>query len=156
MPKRLTDDAREMFEAFTFEYPFCWACGIPDAPQWVEAIHIRIDYPRHMERAHIIGGSGRVHDRRNLAMLCKLCHDLSHGATIRVGSKVLPNLRLDHLLWLQMRFEQRVDRPFLRELLRRPGLPTLRAVPIWHRTQFNQWQGVTHVDYRKEHPRLVA
>ncbi len=161
MPKPLTKIERAMFQAFTADYPFCWACGIPANPTWVEAIHATIDYPRNLERAHIIGGAGRVHDRRNLAMLCKLCHGAAHHERIRIGDGVtsgtavyLPNLYLEHLLWLQFRLEGRVDRRFLRPL-RGQALPNISQVPHWFRVSFQHWQGCDHKTWKTNQPKVA-
>lgn len=148
MPRRLTKDERDMFANFTADYPFCWACGIPANPSWVESIHVKLDYPRNLERNHIIRGAGRVHDRRNISMLCKLCHDLSGFAVIRLDRHFLPHVELRHLLWLQLRFEGRIDRPFLRQL-RGQTLPKPAPVPKWFRDSFFGWQGVDHKDWSR-------
>ena len=81
-----------MYEQFASTFDFCWACG----RLWVFGL----------ENAHIIGGSGRTHDRRNITRLCGVCHKLAHGHTIRDqdGSK-LPLLKLPHLLWLKARLD---------------------------------------------------
>ncbi len=148
MVKQLTDDEREMFQQFTADYPMCWACGVPEKPSWVETTHGKPDYPRNLERAHIIGGAGRIHDRRNLAMLCKMCHDITHGARIFTGKEYMKPLRLDHILWLQYRMEGCVDRKFLRSISVSIFLPRLTPVPTWYRNQFVLNRGITHEQWR--------
>lgn len=144
MSRRLTDEDREMFAEFSSDYRLCWACGIPDGQR-----DTLIDHPRNLERAHIIGGAGRVHDRRNLARLCAMCHRLHHGDTIRrPNGKPLPNLRFDHLLWLQYRFEGYIDRKFLRSIRISQFIPRPCIVPAWHLAQFRKWQGCEHSQWR--------
>lgn len=145
MARRLKNTEREIFADFSDRYRLCWACGIPDGMR-----DASIDFTRNLERAHIIGGSGRVHDVRNLAMLCALCHRLHHGDTIRrPDGKPLPNLRFDHLLWLQYRFEGYIDREFLRSIRTSKFIPRPSIVPAWHLSQFHRWQGVEHSQWRR-------
>lgn len=119
MSKRLTTTERRMYEQFNDDHRWCWACGTLGIFK-----SDGIDYPRWLERHHIVRGPARVPDRRVIAMLCKMCHDLSGGATIRGDGKPLPHLELKHVLWLKSRHDGPVDRPYLRSLLQRPFLPS--------------------------------
>lgn len=149
MAKRLTDAERETLAKFTVDHSFCWACG-HSGMGWSTAQGI--DYPRNLERAHIIGGAGRKHDRRNLALLCKLCHDLSHGMFIRKrlnsDRELLPHLRRDHLLWLKVRFDGRVDRKYLREIAGK-RMPPVVVVPVWYQREFFKRQQCTHSKWNR-------
>ena len=136
-----------MLDNFASEFVFCWACGCPD--RWTPETMTppngwrfvsRIDYPRHLEIHHLVGGAARTpHDRRNLARLCKLCHDLAEGLTVRWVGRIIPNLRLDHRLWLKHRSDREFyNKRFLRTL-RPKVMPPLRKPPAWfayHRLGF--------------------
>ena len=97
----LTDGEARMFEFFMAQFPFCWACRAAEGhrdDQYTEGLI----YPRKLANHHIVGGSGRKHERWNLARLCRLCHDLYHGATVRLdGGEALPNLTFENICWLK-------------------------------------------------------
>lgn len=144
MARRLTKEELDMYEAFNRDFNYCWACGIPHGKR-----DYAIDFPRNLERAHIVGGCGRrVTERCVISMLCHLCHRLNHGDIIRVQGEPLPKLELRHLLWLKGRMDGRVDRKRLRELRGRE-LPIARKPPAWFVGQFQRWQGVNHDQLRK-------
>lgn len=128
---------KRILDAFAGEFCFCWACGNHGFGSFSG-----LDYPRHLAIAHIIGGAGRKpHDRRNLARLCTMCHDLSHGSTIRHNGRPLPQLKLRHVLWLKHKFDrEHYDRRFLRSL--RPKImPPAQEPPRFFRQQFEQYRG---------------
>lgn len=137
---------RNILRNFADEFPFCWACGSPHMATFTTGNTPLLTYPRSLEIHHILGGSARrPHDPRNLSRLCKLCHDLAGGATIRLlghppgVTKPLPNLRLDHVLWLKHKADpEHYDRKFLNGLRSR-ALPPMRSTPTWfteQRTRF--------------------
>lgn len=145
MPK-LTADDREMYAEFTSDFPYCMACGIPDGTR-----DKTIDYPRHLERAHIIGGAGRVADREDIWMACKLCHDVSHGARIVVAGKPLPKLRLEHVLWLKRVLDNdHWNRRYLATLAGRKTLPDIVPPPLWYQHQFARWHGIKHREWARK------
>lgn len=143
---RLTAQERDMYEQFTREFPFCYACFWSKVSKW------RTWHRPELHRAHIIGGSGRRADRRDIVMLCEGCHRLSHGATIKafasyaqqaaatLGEDVkpirLPNLRLDHILWLKHKLDpEHYDRNYLCEIKQVKAIPPARPTPEWHRKE---------------------
>ena len=106
MARRLTDEEREMFDAFVCENSFCWACGIyPGDFKDMEWARKQVDYPRWLERHHIVKQC-RVHARWNLCNLCKLCHDLAEMHTVRLELEPLPYLKLENVLWLKVMFDR--------------------------------------------------
>ena len=58
-----------------------------------------------LENAHIRGGAGRTHDRRNILRLCNGCHRLAHGERIVVFGDPLPVLTTANLLWLKAAYD---------------------------------------------------
>jgi len=136
---KLTAKQRQMYREFTCEHTFCWACGVEPGQ-----CHLLMspDYWRHLECAHIIGGSGRVADRRAICRLCKLCHDLNHGCRIVVDGKALPNLKLSHMLWLKHRHDGPVDRKFLTSLSVSAILPRSAPPPKWFKDSYTTIRGV--------------
>lgn len=100
---------------FRDQFFFCWSCGIGHDEQQLYRRWTQIDYFRHLECNHIIRGAGRSHDRRNLSMLCRLCHDLYHRAMIKHKGLYLPHLSLPNLLWLKAHHDV-LDRTFLQTL----------------------------------------
>ena len=144
MPK-LTPDDREMYAAFTSDFPYCMACGIPDGTR-----DKTIDYWRKFERHHIIA-SGRVTTRENIAMLCTLCHHLEQGYMIRVNGKPLPKLRLEHVLWLKRVLDNdHWDRRYLATLAGRKTLPDIVPPPLWYQHQFARWHGIKHREWARK------
>ena len=130
--KRLTNSEKEMYAEFTKDFPFCFAC------YWSEYANFRRWMFPQLERAHIVGGSGRVADRRDIVMLCNGCHLLAHGATIRKSPKqdALPNLRIDHLMWLKNRIDgEHYDRDYLCQLKQQNALPPVRQTPTWFQNE---------------------
>jgi hypothetical protein len=110
----------QVYEAFAREFLAggCWCCGWPieDDQLW----HVKLDI------AHIIGGNGRrVEDRRAIVLLCQYpCHQLAHGATVRVNGLVLPKLTLGNLLWLKReRDKEHYDPDWLASLWHGKTLP---------------------------------
>ena len=134
---------RDTIDQFRAEFQFCWACGCPDGfnalmereyPDYPGVEYV--DYPRHLELHHLIGGAGRKHDRRNLSMLCKLCHDVVGSYQVRRENGILiPSLRLDHMLWLKHRLDtEDYDRRYLWSL-RPKSMPPARRPPQWFSDQ---------------------
>ena len=70
-----------------------------------------------LEIAHIVGGSGRVADRRAINRLCAGCHMLNHGHSVRLNGALLPVLTLEHMLWLKERNDpENYDLEFIKSL----------------------------------------
>lgn len=110
MAKKPTKSERAMYAEFMEAFPWCWTCGITSNGVGMRgAIGIGAapcpGYPRHLENSHILRGPARRHDRRALTRQCKLCHDLSGGATVRVNREPLPVITLENLLWAKERFD---------------------------------------------------
>lgn len=90
-------------------YPWCWWCG---RDQWQRPRDWHA--PWLIERAHIVS-SPRRKDARAVVCLCTLCHMRSHGLeVVTPGEVTLPSARVEHMLWLKLRFDpSRYDREFL-------------------------------------------
>jgi len=117
-----------MYAAFVADYPFCWSCGVWDG-EWHGQTLDGIDYCRQLEIHHILRGCSRVDDRRNLSRLCTMCHALAGNASIRVADRLLPVLKLDHVLWLK-HIHDVLDRVFLRTIGVKSWLPPSRPPPL--------------------------
>lgn len=138
MGRKLTDEEREMFDAFVMENTFCWACGIDPANRKdVERERQAVDYPRWLERHHIVKCC-RVHARWNIFSACKLCHDLAEMHTIRHELNPLPYLKLEHVLWLKSIFDpEHYDAEAMQKYaLRR--LPEPTPPPAWFMEQLQK------------------
>lgn len=137
---KATERDKLVLAAFSRDFEYCWACGIWEYTRERQAI----DYPRWLETHHIIRGSGRIHDRRNLARLCKLCHDLHHGHVIRAKGVALPPLSLGNVLWLKSRHDT-LDREFLSDL-RPKQLPRAARPDEFFFAEYHKW----HVSFPGE------
>ena len=133
---RLTLAERTMYEVFMQTFTFCMACGINPKKQIDKFFPVR-----WLENAHILGGSSRTADRRNILRLCKLCHDLAHGHTIRDQNKEpLPNLSRANLLWLKhARDSEHFDLDYLNSISI-GNMPTPEEPPAWFMSEFERWQ----------------
>lgn len=133
----LTKTESEMYDQLQVEFPFCMCCGIPK-----NASLYTMDYSRWLENAHILGGTGqRKTDRRNLLRLCKLCHDLTHGHTIKDKNKnQFPNLTRKNLLWVKQRQDpEHFDIKYL-DSIGIQNMPTPEEPPAWFLAEFELWQ----------------
>lgn len=129
--RRKNKAERDMFDEFTGEHPFCWGCGIPDHPQY-PILADGVEYLRCLDVHHLGRGYARADDRRNLARLCRMCHELSSGATIKLqaGRKIAP-LTLAHVLWLKYHHDRpHYDRSYLRHIRGR-AVPPIKCPPRW-------------------------
>ena len=105
MPKKKPDPnyTNMVVEA---ENKFCWACGIQCQPYGYETYrHVPWYAPFMIERAHIVGGPGRIECRQVVNLLCSLCHSLNHRSVHRVEGTVLPFLERSHMIWLKQKFD---------------------------------------------------
>lgn len=130
MPQSLTKSEKAIYAEFTAAHVWCWACGAP----FMAAFCLDdIDFPRHLERHHIVA-QPRVVDRRVLALLCHMCHRLVEGATIRTERYgVLPALKLAHVLWLKSRHDGPLDNKFLCAHSIRSRMPRPVQPPVFYR-----------------------
>ena len=107
---RLKDNEKRMFDFFMLQNTFCWACGAAAGLRWSQYT-AGLEYPRDLHNHHIVGGSGRVHERWNISRLCKLCHDLYHGANVVLDlsgnrkDRILPALSFENVCWLKRKFD---------------------------------------------------
>ena len=98
MARSLTSADRAMYKAFVSQFQHCWACRFQRLPR------ITAGFPLdRLENAHIVGGSGRRHDRRAIVRLCKLHHMISHGETFTECRSA--NVTLENLLWLKRHYD---------------------------------------------------
>ena len=110
----LSIEDKAMYAKFIADNPCCWACRVQPLPsefsddrEWSQ-----------LHNCHIVGGAGRVHDRRVLVRGCKAHHWLNEGETLRHEGKPLPRLTLENMLWLKRRFCV-LDVEFIRECRRK-------------------------------------
>lgn len=116
----MSAEERAMYDIFSARFTNCMVCGIDPKRQ------IRKHFPtRWLECAHILGGHGQRKqkgetDRRNLLMLCKLCHDLAHHKNYRKPDRTLmPYLDRENLLWLKQKHDpDHFDLDFLAKVAR--------------------------------------
>lgn len=110
---RLTTQDRQMYAEFRTEFRYCWACRYQPLPR-----EFSTGMLGKFECAHIIGGAGRVADRRAIVGLCKCHHMIQEGETFRYEGKPLPKLTRANMLWLkQMMDGEFYDLEFIRERL---------------------------------------
>lgn len=136
MARSATEDQKRMYAEFAAEFPQCMLCGWGMDRPWRTFRKWMIPA---VDNAHIIGGSGRSHDRRNIVRLCRGCHSLHHHHRIMVDGKYLPFVDLEHLLWIKRAYDpefydlqyliERRGRVDMDERPRRPpdGLLSLRT-----------------------------
>lgn len=115
MAKRANASQREMYSEFAALYWYCWNCA-----------HHKNIATQALDIAHIIGGPGRSHDRRNIIRLCRDCHRAQHGERWP-GSPA--QLTLANMLWLKKRYDPMFyDRAYLKSIRIRSGhLPPARS-----------------------------
>lgn len=131
MAKRANAAQQRMYGEFAAEFERCWACW------WMPGQATGLPRLR-LEIAHLVGGPGRRHDRRDIARLCSVCHLLNHGATIRgANNEPLPHLRLEHLLWLKRACDpDHYDLAYLQSLRVRCAEPLIpEELPQWYASQ---------------------
>ena len=106
MPKRLTKTESDMYLTFRETFPFCWACRVEHLPNVYYHGSWR-HLTQELDAAHIVGGSGRTADRRNITRLCRIHHGAQHGTLFRATrSTPLPRvLTLGNMCWLKQRFD---------------------------------------------------
>ena len=97
MAKRLTEPQKQMYAEFSAMFIRCWACEADPLPREFQTG----PYDK-LENAHIVGGSGRVADRRAIVRLCNAHHLLQEGNTLRHNGDPLPKITLENMLWLKM------------------------------------------------------
>lgn len=81
--------------AWARDFPYCMACGIP-------AYRAEFERWPGLSTHHLVGGAARSDEDCNFLRLCQRCHDLTHGACVRVDGVRLPKLTRGHLLWCKM------------------------------------------------------
>lgn len=119
MAKRANASQREMYSEFAALYWYCWHCHARGV--YGIGSHTPLDI------AHIVGGPGRSHDRRNIIRLCRDCHRAQHGE--RWPGYPGP-LTLANMLWLKKQYDPEFyDRAYLQSIRIRSGcLPPARRL----------------------------
>jgi hypothetical protein len=103
-----------------------------------------IDHPRWLETHHI-AKQGRVHETWNLSRLCRRCHDLAEGHSIRHNGELLPKLTAANVLWLKSMHDwPHYDRPALRERWRTLDLPLARQPEEFFWDQYERNRGTSY------------
>lgn len=130
---------KNMYEVFMSQHRFCWSCGVqPRSGQFWGDFSPGLEYPRNLENHHICSGAGRVNVRENLARLCKLCHDLYHGARVRVDGSLLPQLTFENLLWLKREFDVRNYNPVMLAKFRHRNVHDPEPLPAWQVAEYRR------------------
>lgn len=116
--------------AWAFLRPWCQCCGVPSRQAAWPGIQTH----------HIIQGVGRSDEATNLLNLCAACHDVFHGARVKVGNVYLPRITRGMLL----RVKRLVDpddfnAARLAELYGRP-LPDEEELPACYRVEYCRWR----------------
>lgn len=129
---------RECLGEFAEAWPFCWACGMYNNGT------NEIDHPRWLE-IHHIAKQGRVHETWNLSRLCRLCHDLAEGMSIRHDGLLLPNLTAANVLWLKSMHDwSHYDRLALYSHWRTMDLPMARQPEAFFWDQYERNRGTSY------------
>ncbi len=125
------DKAKKMYQQFVDEFPYCMIC------LWSLRDRRRNWHFAKLDVAHIVGGSGRIADRRAIVMLCAGCHRLSHLDTIKItegGETIrIPNLRAENLVWAKSIHDpENYDLEYLKSLRYRSDAPDPEQPDEWH------------------------
>lgn len=117
MAKRASSEQKDMYGEFAATFWFCWNCAAHGKPLTYHGLQLDI--------AHIIGGAGRSHDRRNIIRLCRDCHRAQHGEHWPGSPK---QLTLANMLWLKKWYDPDFyDRQYVQgQRIRRGHLPPAR------------------------------
>jgi hypothetical protein len=122
----------EFYAEWALSHDHCQACGIPAR----EAAFQR--WPG-LSTHHMVKFK-RSDEACNLLRLCKRCHDLAEGLTIRERGVLYPTLRLPVCLTLKLSREPGdFDAERLRVLYGRP-LPDMQPVPEVIEAEFRRWR----------------
>lgn len=139
MAKRATRDQQLMYGAFADEFQICWICGY-------EGRGFRDWCLPRLDIAHIVGGPGRRHDRRDVWRACDGCHRISHGAHVRIREALAPMITLNHVLWVKKLFDPGYyDVPYLMSLrVKRCEPIEAEELPAMYQAMFRSKHGKTH------------
>lgn len=115
-----------VYQEFHRSFPSqCWACRHHRLPS-----EYSLGLAGKKEAAHIIGGPGRVNDRRSLVMLCNVHHRVQEGERFVVDENPLPLITLANMLWLKRRYDKDFfDIEFIRECRKKKNGRTDLPVP---------------------------
>lgn len=109
---------------------WCQCCGVPQ---------YRAAWPG-LQTHHIIQGVGRSDEACNLLNLCSRCHDIFHGARVRVDGVLLPRITRGMLIRVKrLLFPDEHDAERLAVLYGRP-LPDEEELPAVYRVEYCRWQ----------------
>lgn len=139
MAKRATTDQKLMYGAFAEEFQICWICGYDGRSfrAW--------GFPK-LDIAHVVGGSGRRHDRRDVWRACEACHRISHGARVMIRGELAPMITLSHVLWVKKLFDPcYYDVPYLMSLrIKRCEPIAPKKLPKFYLDMFGKIRGSAH------------
>lgn len=99
--KRTSKDEKLILNVFANTNNFCWLCGISEGKldqgsSWAGCM----DY-RRLE-IHHISKLGRKHEGWNLSRLCKMCHMIVEGHSVRRGNgEYYPKVSNEHVFHLK-------------------------------------------------------
>jgi hypothetical protein len=119
----MTSKDKLLFQEFAAAFDRCAVCHWPES-----------DPRRRLEIHHLMSGSARKHDRRNLLKLCSQCHGIYHGGKIfgnfpDIDKRILLGAKRDE-------DPDHYDPRFLAELRHRKHLGyEPEEIPEWYRTE---------------------
>lgn len=105
-----------MYARFKEEFRQCWACIYQPLPSELSGYRL--------EAAHIVGGAGRVADRKAIVCLCLVHHAQNGNGQFCHMSKgkstPLPEITLGQMCWLKKKQDPEFyDLPFIQECWRK-------------------------------------
>ena len=125
---RLTKDQRTMYSEFCERFTTCWACDVERLPEiFYRSANWRW-LTQKLENHHIIGGAGRLADRRCIVRLSRIHHATYHGDCYRPTRKtpLVRVLTLENMVFLKQTFDpENLDLKFLQNLQTKHNLPII-------------------------------
>jgi len=99
--KKNTKQEKLILSTFASMHRHCWLCGISEGQRQCGSSYAGLMDYRRLEIHHICK-LGRKHEGWNLSRLCKQCHMLVEGHSLRDGSgELLPVVSNENVFWLK-------------------------------------------------------
>ena len=124
----MTRKAKKIYSEFAAEKADCWACRYQPLPS-PDLLGYAFN---KLEIAHIVGGPGRVADRRAINMLCMIHHHLEQGMAVKLDGCQLPKLTIENMIWLKQQCDpDNYDLAFIRSLRIKSAEP-IEPAPVMY------------------------